>query len=134
MPIRKIHDGDTVCAMHITNDEWGPGLKFFSEDADFIQVGTWGYDDGKHLNAHYHNEVPRTVGYTQEVLYIRSGAIRCSIFGLNEQLLGTMEAAEGDILIMLAGGHSYDILADKTQVLEVKNGPYPGADADRTRF
>jgi hypothetical protein len=41
---------------------------------------------------------------------------------------------EGDILILLQGGHGYEILEDGTQVLEVKNGPYIGADLDRRRF
>ena len=32
------------------------------------------------------------------------------------------------------GGNGYDIMEDGTQVLEVKNGPYVGAEADRKRF
>lgn len=36
--------------------------------------------------------------------------------------------------MLLAGGHGYRIEADGTEVLEVKNGPYAGAAADRVRF
>jgi len=43
-------------------------------------------------------------------------------------------AREGDLLIMLRGGHGYEIIEDDTQVLEVKNGSYPGPEADRTRL
>ena len=43
-------------------------------------------------------------------------------------------ASEGDILILLTGGHGYEILTEGTQVLEVKNGPYVGAEADRRRL
>lgn len=134
MPVHKICDGETVCAVHITNDEWKEGLNFFSNDEDFIQVGTWGYDKGKRLAAHYHNEVPRQVGFTQEVLFIKQGAIRSTIYGLSEQQVGQFDSGAGDILIMLNGGHSYEVLEDNTQVLEVKNGPYMGAEVDRTRF
>ncbi len=134
MPVHKIYDGEVVCAVHITNDEWKAGLNFFSNDEDFIQVGTWGYDKGKHLAAHYHNEVPRHISFTQEVLFIKQGAIRSTIYGLHQQEVGRFDLGAGEILIMLNGGHSYDILEDETQVLEVKNGPYMGAEVDRTRF
>ena len=35
---------------------------------------------------------------------------------------------------MLRGAHGYDILENGTQVLEVKNGPYVGAELDRKRI
>jgi hypothetical protein len=40
----------------------------------------------------------------------------------------------GDTIILLNGGHGYEILSDNTKVLEVKNGPYVGADKDRERL
>lgn len=134
MAINRLCDGDAVCAIHVSNDEWGDGLKFFSADEDFVQVGTWGYDAGKELAAHFHNPLPREAGWTQEVLYIKQGAIRATVFGLSQQELGTVTAGAGDILVLLRGGHGYEILDDQTQVLEIKNGPYFGADRDRTRF
>jgi len=39
-----------------------------------------------------------------------------------------------ETLILLKGGHGYEILEDGTRVLEVKNGPYPGAEVDRRRL
>ena len=33
------------------SQEWEKGgLNFYSEDNEFIQVGTWGYDSGKELS------------------------------------------------------------------------------------
>jgi len=46
-----------------------------------------------------------------------------------ELVIGT-----GDVAILLRGGHGYEILEDGTEVLEVKNGPYVGADRDRRRL
>ena len=135
MAITEIKQGELVLARHIpATDAWGDGLKFFSADGDFQQVGSWGYAAGKTLLAHSHNPVPRTVAWTQEVLYVRSGRLRADIFDTDDQLVATLQAAAGDILVLLRGGHGYQILEDGTQVLEIKNGPYLGADADRRRL
>ena len=135
MAVHEIKDGDVVLARHATVDEWEKGgLNFYSEDNEFIQVGTWGYDSGKELLAHAHNNVERTVNITQETLYIRRGRIKVRIYNLKLELIAEWEAGEGDIMILMQGGHGYDILEDGTQVLEVKNGPYVGAQADRVRI
>jgi len=86
------------------------------------------------LLAHTHNEVTRNVLWTQETLYIRKGRILVQVYNTDEVIVDEWEAAEGDIVILLRGGHGYHILEDGTQVLEVKNGPYVGADKDRRRL
>ena len=135
MAITEIKDGDLVLARHVPDgDAWGEGLKFFSPDSDYQQVGTWGYDQGKQLLAHAHNEVSREVFWTQEVLYIRQGRVRAEIFNVEDLKVAELEATAGDLLILLRGGHGYEIMEDNTQVLEIKNGPYVGADADRRRL
>jgi uncharacterized protein YjlB len=131
----EVKEGDLVLARHVPADAaWGEGLNFFSSDSDFIQVGVWGYGAGKELKAHIHNEVRREVLWTQEVLFVRRGRIRANIFDTREQKLAELEVEAGDVIILLRGGHGYDILEDGTEVLEIKNGPYVGADLDRRRL
>jgi hypothetical protein len=133
--IIEIKEGDVVLARYIPSGvAWQEGLSFFSQNPDFVQVGTWVYDAEKKLNAHTHNEVERKVLWTQEVLFVRKGRIQANIFNSKEQKVTEMIVDEGDILILLQGGHGYEILQNGTQVLEVKNGPYIGADLDRRRF
>lgn len=132
--MREIIKDNIVLAKHISGNEWGDGLKFYSNDDEYMQVGTWGYDKDKELLAHSHNEVSREVLYTQEVLYIKQGSIEASIYDVNDNLVEKFIAKEGDVVILLRGGHGYRILEDKTQVLEVKNGPYVGAEKDRRRL
>jgi len=135
MAITEIKDGDLVLARHIpASDAWGDGLRFFSPEGDFQQVGTWGYGQGKTLLAHSHNEVARQVPWTQEVLYIRAGRVRAEVFDAQDFKVAELSAGAGDILVLLRGGHGYEILEDGTQVLEIKNGPYLGADVDRRRL
>lgn len=86
------------------------------------------------LNPHIHLIKPRAIMRTQEVLFVKDGAIRASIYTEKEQFLKALELHKGDAIILLAGGHGYEILEDNTKVLEVKNGPYLGAAEDRKRI
>ena len=135
MTIREVkEDGKVIARLIPAEDAWAGGLKFFSSDQEFVQVGTWSYPRGKELLAHAHNSVPREVRWTQEVLYVRKGSLRADIYDSRKNRLAQWVAEEGDIVVLLGGGHGYNILADGTEVLEVKNGPYPGAEADRRRL
>ena len=135
MNITEIKQDDLILARHIpANVAWSGGLQFFSPEGDYQQVGVWGYDQGKSLLAHSHNEVSREVLWTQEVLYIRAGRVLAEIYDTTDKRVAELEAGAGDILVLLRGGHGYRILEDGTQVLEIKNGPYVGANADRRRL
>lgn len=135
MAITEIKEGRLVLARHIpAEDAWSGGLQFFSADSEYQQVGTWVYSDGKYLLPHSHNEVSREVSWTQEVLYVKQGRVRAEIFDTSDNKVTELDAFSGDVLILLRGGHGYQILEENTQILEVKNGPYVGADADRRRL
>jgi hypothetical protein len=113
---------------------WTKGLTFASEEGDFVQVGTWGYDKGMRLQPHIHNNVRREVSRTQEVIFVRSGRVAAYIYDEEGDFVERLELGPGDTLILLRGGHGYEILEDGTYVLEMKNGPYPGAEVDRRRI
>jgi hypothetical protein len=131
----EIKEGDMVLARHIpASAAWNEGLQFFSNDDEYIQVGAWGYSKGKELKAHIHNEVTREVLWTQEVIFVRRGKLLARIYDTQENKVADVEVGAGDVIILLRGGHGYDILEEGTQVLEVKNGPYVGPDLDRRRI
>ncbi|MCM1523292.1 MAG: hypothetical protein NC120_02430 [Ruminococcus sp.] len=132
--MNEIKKGDTVLARHIKPEDIKEGLSFFSADEEFIQVGAWNYGKGKDLLAHIHNEIPRTATRTCETLYVISGAIEAKIYGLDREPVDTFTVKAGEILILLECGHGYKVLEDNTKVLEVKNGPYLGAETDRYRI
>ena len=127
-----IKDGDLTLAMIARAGDFKAGLNFYSQDQDFIQVGTWHYQKGQIFKAHNHLLAARYVNRTQEVIYLKSGSLRADFYGENnDQLIKSVEVNAGDFIICLAGGHGYEILADNTQVLEVKNGPYLGTAKDK---
>lgn len=133
--MKSIDYNGTKLAVFLRQSEIKKGLNFFSGEKDFIQVGTWRYDKGKLLLPHIHNtDVKRQIDRTQEVVYVIQGRLRATIFSEDEKPVDEVDAEAGDVLIMLAGGHGYEILSDDTKVLEVKNGPYVGPERDRRRL
>jgi hypothetical protein len=128
------HSGKTL-AILVSIADVPEGLNFVTDDSSFLQVGTWRYDSGKLLPPHIHNlGVKREVDRTQEVIYVARGRLRAKIFSEEGEKIEDLELTRGDILVLLGGGHGYDILDDRTQVLEVKNGPYIGPELDRHRI
>lgn len=134
MKTEKIVNGDLVLAIIVRTNDWESGLNFVSSDEDYQQVGLWTYDQGKKLAPHTHLTTRRVVLHTQEVVIIKEGRVRADIYTEKEEYLKSVELGEGDIIILLNGGHGYEILEDNTKVIEVKNGPYVGVDKDRRRL
>ena len=108
------------------------GLDFLTNDESFIQVGTWKYEKGKILDAHYHNTFERKSYITQEVVLVLEGKIICNLYTTNGEFIASEEIRENQLIIQFQGIHEYEIL-DNSKVLEIKNGPYFGPDKDRTR-
>ena len=123
-----------ILAKLISPEDWNHGLSFFSDDNEFIQVGTWYYDAGKQLSDHIHNEFERNTTRTCEAIYMVSGSMRVRLYTLNRKLVEIFDIKQGDILILLDSGHGYEILEDGTKVIEIKNGPFMGADIDKIKF
>ena len=134
MKTERIKDRDTVLAIVIRDADWGKGVNFVSSDEDYQQVGIWGYDREQELAPHIHLVKARQVMRTQEVVFVKNGRIRADIYTEEEEFLKSVELEKGDTIILLGGGHGYEVLEYNTKVLVVKNGPYLGAEEDRKRI
>ena len=132
--MKEIKVDNKVVARLISANDINEGLNFYSNDEEFIQVGAWSYNKDKDLLAHIHNEVDRTVNRTCEVLYVISGKLQATIYSLDEVEIANFNVETGEILVLLECGHGYKILEDNTKVIEIKNGPYLGAEIDRRRI
>lgn len=131
--MRIILDGNmkTKLATILSKNEIHDGLNFYSEDDDGLQVGTWRYKKHKRLADHKHKRIEKKTLRTQELIYVIQGALMAFIYTERAELMKTVVLQAGDILICWAGGHGYEIMQDDTIVLEVKNGPFLGADIDK---
>lgn len=132
--MKLIKNGDRKIALKIGPHDIKGGLSFFSEDGDFIQVGGWKYNSGKRLHAHNHNCVERKIDRTQEFIFVIKGSLKAFIYDDYDKPLEELYLMANEGLICFSGGHGYEILDDDTVVIEVKNGPYHGAETDRRRL
>ena len=49
------------------------------------------------------------------------------VYDVDQRLVETHELVEGDVMVMVGGGHGFRFTED-TVLLEVKQGPYYGTD------
>lgn len=124
------HKGKLL-AFRLGMEDFGQGLSFFTRAEAFLQVGSWHYQAGQILNPHNHNIVPRSADRTQEAVVVLKGRIRADIYGEDDIFVASIEAGERQVLVLLQGGHGYEVLEDGTVAIEIKNGPYLGPDTDR---
>jgi cupin fold WbuC family metalloprotein len=129
--MKKIFHAERLAAIFHKKSEWKEGLDFITPDETFIQVGTWWYQSGKDLKPHKHITNERTVLYTQETIVILNGSIEIHLYDDEKKIFHREKLAEGDIGIILSGGHGYRVLEDQTKVVEIKNGPFYSVEKDK---
>jgi len=130
--VQRILDGDRLVAVLIPRDYSGDGIEFFTPLDSSQQMGYMKRPRGYRIDAHIHKKIAREVNVTQEVLIIRSGRARIDFYGADRQYLVSRVLEAGDVVLLATGGHGLEMLAE-TEVLEIKQGPYAGAD-DKVRF
>ena len=108
------------------------GLHFFTPNKDPMQLAYFGYSKGKKISPHVHNEVPRTISVTQEIIFIRKGKVRVDLYSKDKTFQISRILEQGDCILLSEGGHGFEILED-SEIIEAKNGPYIG-ESDKTRF
>jgi hypothetical protein len=96
------------------------------------QVGYVVYPKNGEITRHVHHPLKRQLIGTSEVIIVRKGRCEIDIFNDDRDLVATRELNEGDIMLMVAGGHGFRMLED-TVLLEVKQGPYTGLE-EKERF
>ena len=130
--IQKIsHDGKILAIIIRANFE-KKGLEFFTPPEFSQQLGYMFHPRGHVIKPHVHNEVPRNVELTQEVLVVKKGKVRVDLYDSQQTYLFSEIINTGDIILLANGGHGFEIL-EPAEMIEVKQGPYCG-EADKVRF
>ena len=96
------------------------------------QVGFIVYPAGGEIQRHVHRPLERHLVGTSEVLIVRRGRCEIDVYNDERQLVAVRELGQGDIMLMVAGGHGFRML-ENTVFLEVKQGPYTGLE-EKERF
>ena len=87
------------------------------------QVGFVVYPAGGEIARHIHLALERHLVGTCEVLMLLKGRCLIDVYTDGKELVATKELKEGDVMLMVGGGHGFRIQED-TVFLEVKQGPY----------
>jgi hypothetical protein len=125
-----IQDQGIDLALIYQQERWQEGVHFLTPEKWSLQVGTWNHPIGKQLPLHKHQSTERRFDRTQEVIFVKTGKIELSIYTDNFCLVAKRVLTEGGIAVLASGAHSYQILDEETQILEIKNGPYLGDDKE----
>lgn len=108
------------------------GIKFFTPNEFSQQLGYMRHPKDHIILPHVHNELPREVKYTKEVLFVKSGKVRVDFYDDSKNYFESKIIEKGDFLLLAFGGHGFQML-EKSELIEIKQGPYAGQN-DKTRF
>ena len=133
--VETIKDNHGIPLCHIIRSVYSPKTtEFFTPDNYSQQLGIIKYAKNGTIKPHYHNKVAREVFYTQEVLVIRKGKVKVTLFGTESlNYLTSVILNQGDTILLATGGHGFEMLED-TEMLEIKQGPYNGIENDKTHL
>ena len=123
---------DKILAIIFRSTTIAEGIHFFTPQEFSQQLGYMNRPQGYVIQPHIHNEVKREVFYTNEVLFIRSGKVKVNFFDDEKNFYDSKILNSGDVILLAYGGHGFEML-EKSEIIEVKQGPYAGEE-DKTRF
>ncbi len=130
--VEEIKKRNKLLAMIIRHDYCCEGVDFITPNEYSQQVAYMHHPTGKLIDAHVHNLVHRNVVMTQEVLFIKKGILRVDFYDEYEDYLESRNLHAGDIILLVSGGHGFQVL-EEVEMVEVKQGPYAGNN-DKKRF
>ncbi len=119
-------NGQTLC--YVIQKETKPEqTTFITPPEGKQQVGFIVYPKGGVIARHVHKPLERHIKGMNEVLIVRSGHCQIEVYDEQKSLVAVRDLYQGDVVLMVAGGHGFQIKED-TVLLEIKQGPYLGAD------
>ena len=130
--IEKIINKKKLLSIIVRANYKSEGIKFFTPNDFSQQLGYMNRPKGYSIAPHNHNKVKREVLTTDETLIIKSGKVRIDFYDEKKKYLKSKILKKGDVILLVNGGHGFEML-EKTEIIEIKQGPY-AHDKDKTRF
>lgn len=123
--IEQIAAAGRLLAVILRRDEAPAQTTFVTEDEHSFQAGFIVYPANSVIARHEHLPIERKVVGTSEALLVRRGVCEVEIYDTERAHVATRRLTEGDVVLLLAGGHAFNVLEDCV-LLEIKQGPYAG--------
>lgn len=130
--VEHITAGDQLLAIILRSSFEKDGIEFFTENHFSQQLGYMKRPEGYIIGPHKHKAVKKEVLQTQEVLFIKSGKVKANFYTDDHAYVKSAILEKGDVILLANGGHGFEML-EKSEIIEVKQGPYDG-DVDKMRF
>lgn len=130
--IEQITAEGRLLALIVRRDVPVEQTTFLTDPGLNLQAGLIVYPGGSHIERHTHHPIERTTEGTSEAVLVREGRCTVDIFTDDHEPVSSHELRVGDLVLLVAGGHGFQVLED-TVLLEIKQGPYPGL-AEKERF
>lgn len=120
-------------ALLFQNRKLGEGVHFLTSPDLPLQIGILVHQADKSIKPHVHRHQDKLVHSTYEVLIVVEGRIEVQFYSLTGQQIGTQTIAAGDVILLMNGGHGIKVL-EPCRIVEVKQGPYFGINAEKSYF
>lgn len=128
----RIALGEQLLAIIIRSQYSSEGIEFLTPEHFPLQLACMGHPAGYKIAPHVHNKIERSVGDTQEFLYVKNGRIKIDFYDERGAHVDSRTLGAGDVILLASGGHGLEML-EPSEIIEVKQGPYLG-DQDKRRF
>ncbi len=128
-----IREGSVIYAIVVRQNVRSEGKYNFLTPEDFpFQLGANFYASGEPIRRHFHPDKAVNLRTVNEFIVVSRGKLKVSIYNDDQQVIREEVMNTGDMILLTAGGHGFEVLED-TSIVEVKQGPYAGTE-DKTFF
>ena len=128
--VEKVEYEGNTFALVVRHDYEADGVTFVTAPDNPLQLGVLNHSQGVEVRPHLHRNQSRTIGEVQEVLHIDYGEVEVRFYASDGRKLGSLVLKSGDTILLLSGGHGFNILKD-SRIIEVKQGPYISSEEDK---
>ena len=88
-----------------------------------FQIGYLKKKQNTFISTHYHLEQNKNIKTTFEVLFIKKGKIKVSIYNLKRKFICNKMLKSGDIIMLGKCAHGFKVIND-CDMIEIKQGPF----------
>jgi hypothetical protein len=131
--IEKIIYKNKILAIILYANYRKKGINFFTPKSFSQQLGYMNRPKGYKIKPHLHKKISRKIEYTNEVLFIKSGIVRVDFYNNSKKYLKSKILKKNDVILLITGAHGFEMIR-KSEIIEVKQGPYLEENYDKTRF
>ena len=120
-----IHKKNIYAIIVKKNDQFKKkGVNFITRKQELFQLGFISHKKKHEIKKHYHVKKDRNISYFSEVLIMKKGILKVMFYDeKNKSIKKNTLLREGDIILLLKGGHGFEVIKD-VEIIEVKQGPY----------